>query len=212
MIYCMSDIHGDERRFCRMLRQIDFGPQDHLYILGDIIDRVPGGVSILQWLMEQPNITLLRGNHEQMCLDAMGPHQKPYARELWLGNGGDCTYAELVYLCAPQARRRILEYLEQLPDHAWVEVKRRRFHLVHAWPSDDPHQRLWSRPALDQPSPLPGVTVIVGHTPVWFLTGCLEGPGSIFHAPGFIDIDCGCGCKGHRLGCLRLDDMAEFYE
>ena len=22
MIYCMSDIHGDERRFCRMLRQI----------------------------------------------------------------------------------------------------------------------------------------------------------------------------------------------
>lgn len=96
MIYCMSDIHGDERRFCRMLRQIDFGPQDHLYILGDVIDRVPGGVSILQWVMEQPNITLLRGNHEQMCLDAMGPHQKPYARELWLGNGGDCTYAELV--------------------------------------------------------------------------------------------------------------------
>ena len=184
MICCMADFYGERGFFLRMLAQI----------------------------MESPNMTMLLGNHEQMCLDAMGPHQKPYARELWLGNGGDCTYAELVYLCAPQARRRILEYLEQLPDHAWVEVKKRRFHLVHAWPSDDPHQRLWSRPALDQPSPLPGVTVIVGHTPVWFLTGCLEGPGSIFHAPGFIDIDCGCGCKGHRLGCLRLDDMAEFYE
>jgi hypothetical protein len=33
------------------------------------------------------------------------------------------------------------------------------------------------------------------------------------HAEGFIDIDCGCcvDTPESRLGCLRLDDMKEFY-
>jgi len=35
----------------------------------------------------------------------------------------------------------------------------------------------------------------------------------ILHAPGVIDIDCGCSLEDpiKTLGCLRLDDMAEFY-
>ena len=40
-----------------------------------------------------------------------------------------------------------------------------------------------------------------------------EKPLEIFHAPGLIDIDCGCGSgyELRRLACLRLDDMKEFY-
>ena len=36
----------------------------------------------------------------------------------------------------------------------------------------------------------------------------------ILFAEGFIDIDCGCSyCEPMKtLGCLRLDDLAEFYE
>ena len=35
----------------------------------------------------------------------------------------------------------------------------------------------------------------------------------IHHAEGFIDIDCGCSYRRplKTLGCLRLDDMQEFY-
>ena len=36
----------------------------------------------------------------------------------------------------------------------------------------------------------------------------------IFHGQGYINIDCGCAYLGmpqHRLACLRLEDLAEFY-
>lgn len=43
MIYVMSDIHGRIDRFESILRQIDLQEQDHLYVLGDVIDRNVGG-------------------------------------------------------------------------------------------------------------------------------------------------------------------------
>ena len=33
----------------------------------------------------------------------------------------------------------------------------------------------------------------------------------IYHGNQMIGIDCGCAYKDGRLGCLRLDDMKEFY-
>lgn len=40
-----------------------------------------------------------------------------------------------------------------------------------------------------------------------------DSPFEIFHAPGLIGIDCGCGNETdlRRLACLRLEDMREFY-
>lgn len=48
MIYCMSDIHGELDRFKAMLDLINFSSDDTLYIIGDVIDRHPGGVEILK--------------------------------------------------------------------------------------------------------------------------------------------------------------------
>lgn len=42
MIYVMSDIHGCGNMYHEMLRKIQFCDSDHLYILGDAIDRGPG--------------------------------------------------------------------------------------------------------------------------------------------------------------------------
>ena len=63
-----------------------------------------------------------------------------------------------------------------------------------------------------------GVTVIFGHTTTKHY--CFDTPMCIWHGNGWIGIDCGCaypeggdpwsGYEG-RLGCLRLDDMKEFY-
>ena len=39
MIYVLSDIHGNERRFRSILEQIDLQPSDTLWVLGDVIDR-----------------------------------------------------------------------------------------------------------------------------------------------------------------------------
>lgn len=73
MIYCMADLHGERDFFLRMLEQIRFSDTDHLYILGDVIDRGTGGIDLLEQIMEAPNMTMLLGNHEQMCLSTLAP-------------------------------------------------------------------------------------------------------------------------------------------
>lgn len=213
MIYCMSDIHGEYDRFMKMLKLIEFSETDTLYIIGDVIDCKPGGIDILQKIMVSSNMVMLLGNHEQMCLDTLGPNNVIGRRSLWLKNGGSDTYRELMYMMTPAERHRILHYLSSLPDHLDIEVDGMKFHLVHGFPSDEPDVRIWERPLSFAPPPFPDRTVIVGHTPTCYMNLVENVPFSIWHGNGIIDIDCGCGNETElrRLGCLRLDDMEEFY-
>jgi len=216
MIYCISDIHGEYDRYLAMLGLIDFSDQDHLYVLGDVIDRKPGGIDILMDIMSRGNVTLLLGNHEEMMLATLGSNNIAGARQLWQQNGGSCTYRDLLYHRTQTERKAILQFVQALPDHLDIEVGGRKFHLVHAYPGSTREVRLWERPAPDTPAPLPGTTVIIGHTPTCFLNGddLLDPtPFRIWYGDGIIDIDCGCGNQTgkRRLACLRLDDMAEFY-
>lgn len=213
MTYCMADIHGARDAFWAMLRKIRFSESDTLYIIGDVIDRGPDGIPLLREILAAPNIHLLLGNHEQMCVDTMGRSHKVGAKALWLCNGGGPTYAALMYGCTPRERRELLDAMADLPDHMDIEVVGRPFHLVHGFPGNNTHDRIWERPLASSPAPLPGRIVILGHTPTCFLTGNRETPCSIWYGNGIIDIDCGCGDTGPtaRLACLRLEDMAEFY-
>ena len=213
MIYCMSDIHGEIDRFHEMLSLIQFSQEDTLYILGDVIDRTPGGVDLLNLILEAPNMIMLLGNHEQMCLDTLGPYSLYGSRQLWQQNGGSSTYRHLLYISSKVEKSRILRFLSQLPDHLDIEVEGRKFHLVHGMPSDDPHVRLWGRPEADSLAPFEDKTAIIGHTPTCFLTQDFEEDLHIWHGRGIINIDCGCGHKNpnRKLACLRLNDRAEFY-
>ena len=213
MIYCMSDIHGEYDRFQKMLELIEFLDADTLYIIGDVIERKPGGIDILQKIMTSSNMIMLLGNHEQMCLDTLGPNNVYGSRALWLQNGGGDTYRELMYMMIPVERHRILQFLSSLPDHLDIEVDGKKFHLVHGYPSDEPDVRIWERPLSFAPPPYPDRTVIVGHTPTCFMNSDESNPFAIWHGDGIIDIDCGCGNETllRHLGCLRLDDMEEFY-
>lgn len=219
MVYCMSDIHGEYDRYIAMLDLIRFSERDALYILGDVIDRKPDGIEILQDIMHRPNVHMLIGNHEQMMLDCFGPGNNYDARRLWKYNGGGSTYRTMVYIIPSEERLKILRFAQELPDHLEIEVNGQQFYLVHGNVSDNRHDRIWSRPEPPpETPPLPGKTVIVGHTCTYYLNTLVEGhdengPFEIFYAPGLIDIDCGCGNKTElrRLACLRLDDMKEFY-
>jgi len=209
----MSDIHGEYDRFVKMLELIEFSEADTLYIIGDVIDRKPGGIDILKKIMASPNMIMLLGNHEQMCLDTLGPNNVCGRRNLWLQNGGGDTYCELMYMMTPAERHHILQYLSSLPDHLDIDVNGKKFHLVHGYPSDEPDIRIWERPLSFAPPPYPDRTVIVGHTPTCFMNLDESNPFAIWHGDGIIDIDCGCGNETplRHLGCLRLDDMEEFY-
>ena len=214
IIFCVSDIHGELDKFEQMLELICFSDSDHLYIIGDVIDRGTMGVTILQKIMDADNMTLILGNHEQMCLDTLGPQKEYGARELWRQNGGMSTYRELLYHQTAHERNRILHFLAGLPDHLNVEVEGQKFHLVHGFPGEDRESRIWGRVENDSKSPYANVICIVGHTLTSFLTGRNDEDLRIWHGDNVIDIDCGCGSRRaehRRLACLRLDDMAEFY-
>ena len=48
MTYVMSDIHGNAIRFNSIMEQIDLRPEDTLYVLGDVLDRGPQGIKIIE--------------------------------------------------------------------------------------------------------------------------------------------------------------------
>lgn len=70
MIYVISDLHGYPlENLKKLLEKAHFDENDFLYILGDVVDRNgDGGVEILTWLLSQPNVQLILGNHEAMLL------------------------------------------------------------------------------------------------------------------------------------------------
>ena len=51
MKYVISDIHGHFDKYKEMLEKINFTDGDTLYILGDVVDRGPDGIKILQDMM-----------------------------------------------------------------------------------------------------------------------------------------------------------------
>lgn len=213
MIYCISDIHGEVNPFREMLSLIQFSEEDTLYILGDASDRKADGVEVLKIIMASPNVVMLLGNHEQMCLDFFAPNSGYEERELWHQNGGNITRRQLLYFYPSEDRHRILRFLSSLPDQMDIEVKGQKYHLVHGIPSDNHQTRIWGRPESNDAPFFQDKTVIIGHTPTYLLTDDYEHPARIWYGNGSIDIDCGSGHRlpVARLACLRLDDMKEFY-
>lgn len=62
----MSDIHGCYEEFISMLKLIGFSENDSMIIAGDYIDRGAQSCEMLKWIENcPPNVTLLRGNHEE---------------------------------------------------------------------------------------------------------------------------------------------------
>lgn len=214
MIYVTSDIHGEYDRYLRLLEAIDFSSRDHLYVIGDIIDRGEHGVDVAFDMLARENVTLLKGNHEVMALATLGLNPQFGAKDLWFGNGGRPTFYDLRFHRSRTERNEILDYFEDAPVELELEVGGRCFHLVHGFPGETEQDKIWGRPNADSTSPWPDKTVIVGHTPTPFIDPEYEIPHArIWYGNGIIDIDCGCGHKPstRRLACLRLDDMVEFY-
>ena len=74
--YVMSDIHGEYEKFMEVLEKINLSDSDTLYVLGDILDRGPHPIQVMQKLMSMENAVCLVGNHELMALDCLEFLQK----------------------------------------------------------------------------------------------------------------------------------------
>lgn len=215
MIYVMSDIHGNLSRFRNIMKQIRLRKDDHLYILGDCIDRFPDGVAILKEMHAKPNVTILLGNHEYMMLKALTTEDSNRDHLYkWYWNGGGGTYLRFKH-CTKAYRTEVLNIIRQLPLNVEVTVNGVDYLLVHGAPVGFSHEyndtildAVWTRLGYDDVMP-EGKTVIFGHTPTKHYQG--GRPMRIFYGERRIGIDCGCGTDRGRLACLRLDDMKEFY-
>lgn len=223
MIYVMSDIHGNREKLDSLLRQIGLTDSDTLYILGDIVDRGPEPIEILQRVMKMKNVKMLLGNHEHMMLQAYfgmckpEEHEKCVAR--WHRNGCEVTMAGLDRLSETQ-RKEIFDFVTSLPINIETEVNGKKYLFVHGYPaelykgseppySDEVFFAVWYRMKPEDVMP-EGKTVIFGHTSTDNYQDVK--PNSIFYGNRMIGIDCGGGYGGDgRIACLRLDDMKEFY-
>ena len=186
MLYAMSDLHGEYQKYLAMLEKIKFNQEDTLYLLGDLVDRGPEPVKILQDIMQRPNVYPLLGNHEVMAIYILKQLLLEVTEEtisqvdtylmenifIWQRNGGLGNY---------RPGKKLEEYsLEELtmvrPDYQ-----------TQYFPDDS-------------------IYVLSGHTPTKLLSGKWE----IYRSHNNIVLDCGAAIGG-RLACLCLDTMEEFY-
>lgn len=230
MLYAMSDLHGEYEKYLAMLEKIKFSQEDTLYLLGDLVDRGPEPVKILQDIMQRPNVYPLMGNHEVMAVYILKQLLLEVTEEtisqvdaylmenimMWQRNGGGVTLEQFQAL-PPRERRQLLELMEGFGWYETVDVGERGFLLVHAGLGNyRPGKKLEeysleeltiARPDYQtQYFPDDSIYVLSGHTPTKLLSGKWE----IYHSHNNIVLDCGAAIGG-RLACLCLDTMEEFY-
>ncbi|HFQ7235556.1 TPA: protein-serine/threonine phosphatase [Citrobacter braakii] len=130
-VWVVGDIHGCFSLLMAKLRLCHFDPwQDLLVSVGDVIDRGPDSLRCLK-LLRKRWIIAVRGNHEQMGLDALATGEQ----FLWFMNGGS-WFAQAEQPAATAA----LETCRQLP---WILELRCQngIHVIaHADYPDDIYQ------------------------------------------------------------------------
>ena len=227
MVYVMSDVHGCYEKYRGMLRRIDFGEGDLLYMLGDVIDRESGGIRVLLDMMERPNVIPFMGNHEYIMSTVLGNLNTCVSEEVarilkgvfrdWLDyDGGRPTY-EAFRALSGEKQGRLMRYVGNFSVFDEITVGGRTFFLSHAgicnferdkpltaYPPED-----FLEGRMDYGCRLfPDKTVISGHTPTALIDPTRKG--RILRLNGHIALDCG-AAFGYPLGCLCLDTMEEFY-
>src|SRR5579871_3546695 len=213
------------RRLLAKLNALPLREEDQLVFIGDYIDRGEDSRAVIEMLLEvqeqRPNTVFLRGNHEQLLLDARyGPPPQPSPAagfilhsELtlnWLQNGGVDTllsYGVTDYL----------RWWEEIPERHWEffnatqsEYVTPAYHFVHAgllppgetWEAEgwDIDPRLWIRePFLSSTADFEGRVVVFGHTP--------QRSGQPLRMPNKIGIDTA-AFAGGRLTAVAVDPEA----
>ena len=216
LICAIGDIHGEAGRLDVLHAAIFehhrlLHPDVHLTLvhLGDYVDRGPDSYAVIETLMrleERGDLTsiCLKGNHEQMMLDAL---ERGEQGGMWMRSGGEETmdsYYRRDLSEVPKAHRN---WLKALPVHHILEDRKLLF--VHAgiapgrWPELDDEIGLWTRsrrffdvtlwdnPALD------GWTVVHGHTPTPDFRADVQGD-----PPRRINIDTGAVYGGQLTAVL----------
>ena len=227
LIYVVSDVHANFNALQRLLKKIEFRPDDHLICLGDTIDRGDAPLETIYFFKNNihNNLYCLKGNHEQMFID--------YYRYKRLGFETTLPYNTVGILeerITPVDIDEIVEWMSNLPLQKVIELNGQVFVLAHGqthyneseteFVVEDfvlPDEEFYKTRILDNSFTQDFISV-VGHCTTSWLSRYSPSiiPGKIFHnqSGNTYFIDCGSGYSDMKSSCLaalRLDDMAEFY-
>ena len=183
-LIAFGDIHGEFDKLERLLVQVAPTQNDQLVFLGDYIDRGADSRRVIDRLialgLQYPRTIFLRGNHEQMLLEArvevgaedhvvtstgcfMRLYNEPLA--LWFINGGEETLRSYEVTDVANLPKSHVEFIKAT--QLWWQYE--NFLFVHAGadpdiplPDQNPETLLLSRRF---PPGKNGVIHIVGHTP-----------------------------------------------
>lgn len=219
MNYVCSDIHGNLTRFNKLIEKLN--ADDHLYILGDCIDRGPDGIKILKYIMNHNDkITLLCGNHEDFMYShlfaenqdkLLGKQLTRYSIWFESCNGGQITYDKYKKE-SKEIQSEIFNFLSKLPLIILLNINGTKYHLSHSGTIKNVLQKqIWNRIDLNKYdinqiiwdslyrddsflniNDYPkDYTCIFGHVPVQRITNNISSY-EIYKNKNTIDIDGGC--------------------
>ena len=131
MKYAISDIHGCAKTFRKLVEDVLAlsKSSDELYLLGDYVDRGPDSKGVLDYIMQLKadgyQMTVIRGNHDQLLFDAV--HNQDVS-DNWTMNGGAST---LLSFKVDQASEIPPEYYKLIGGMEYYAETESAF-LVHA--------------------------------------------------------------------------------
>ena len=214
----ISDIHGCAITLQALVeKRLNLTRRDELYLLGDYIDRGPNSKSVFDYIFRLQaagyQVHCLRGNHEQMMVDAKVG--LVIDMDNWRANGGTVTLESFGSLYdLKRIPKRYWEFCESLPYYFELESHI----LVHAGfnfehpdgPLADEDAMIWIRNwyrDLDRDW-LGDRIIIHGHTPrnrreieTWPM---------VKHDIPILNIDCGCFFTGYMCAYDMTNDRLFF--
>ncbi|MNE50704.1 Serine/threonine-protein phosphatase 2 [compost metagenome] len=122
-----SDLHGSFDLLHEQMRLNAFDTsKDRLFVGGDWCDRNSDSTNILDYIYE-PYIHSVRGNHEEMLIQAYEDNLLGHAARMLYNNGG-----EWYWDCSPEKQKAIYEAFKSLPLAIEIESSEGLIGIVHA--------------------------------------------------------------------------------
>lgn len=213
--YAISDMHGCADTFLALLDKIGLNQNDHLYLLGDYVDRGPKSKSLVKMIMRLQkkgySIFPIRGNHEEQILDFMAIEDWVEGPRETLESFGIKHFKEL-----PQKYK---DWLSALPYY----IETDRFIFVHAGlyfrahnPLADRYAMMWIRNWYQSINYewLGDRIIVHGHTPINKQN--IKKMCAKVEQNRVVNIDNACVFKNRRdygaLCCLDLDNMQAVFK
>lgn len=166
-----GDVHGDSRSLKVLLDRIVPEKNDRLVFCGDLIDRgldSKGVIEILIELSSRCEIILIRGNHEELCLEAHD--QDPPDLSKWLSIGGQSTLDSYETGIMPKSHLQLLEKSVDFFETDSCIFLHANFNNGYKLEETPSRILRWEFLDVENPERIPkhysGKTVILGHSTV----------------------------------------------